>query len=402
MLPSAYGRARPGRADDDGFVLKFQIEHLWKTIKDWVDDADCKIALDAIYQMIPATMHQSHGGPVNYGGFPNMALTIAARPPDFSIVLPAHNEVANIAPMVAALREVMAPLGRFEIIYIDDGSNDDTLATLREAAGADASVRYLSFTRNFGHEAALRAGLSHARGRAVIVMDADLEHPPALIPDLVKEWRRGFKIATARRVGYEINVSWFKRATSRLYYRVLDALGDIQIEPGSANFMLLDRVVVDAINRMEDQDLFLRGAVRWLGYPLASVPFRQSMRQHGDSKYSLRHMIELAVTGIALHSLRPLRFAIWLALGFAAMGGLLVAYSVMSFLFVRHTVAGWTSIMAAIAILGAAQLLVLGIVGEYVGRILRETRKRPSYVVAETEADREGEADVTRLSRPAS
>jgi len=331
-----------------------------------------------------------------------MALTIAARPPDFSIVLPAHNEVANIVPMVTALREVMAPLGRFEIIYIDDGSNDGTLATLREAAGDDASVRYLSFTRNFGHEAALRAGLSHARGRAVIVMDADLEHPPALIPDLVREWRRGFKIVTARRTGYEVNVSWFKRATSRLYYRVLDALGDIQIEPGSANFMLLDRVVVDAINRMEDQDLFLRGAVRWLGYPLASVPFRQSMRQHGDSKYSLRHMIELAVTGIALHSLRPLRFAIWLALGFAAMGVLLVAYSVMSFLFVRHTVAGWTSIMAAIAILGAAQLLVLGIIGEYVGRILRETRKRPSYVVAETEADRETEADITRLSRPAS
>jgi polyisoprenyl-phosphate glycosyltransferase len=330
-----------------------------------------------------------------------MALTIAARPPDFSLVLPAHNEVANIVPMVTALREVMAPLGRVEIIYIDDGSNDGTLATLREAAGDDASVRYLSFTRNFGHEAALRAGLSHARGRAVIVMDADLEHPPALIPDLVKEWRRGFKIVTARRIGYEVNVSWFKRATSRLYYRVLDALGDIQIEPGSANFMLLDRVVVDAINRMEDQDLFLRGAVRWLGYPLASVPFRQSMRQHGDSKYSLRHMIELAVTGIALHSLRPLRFAIWLALGFAAMGVLLVAYSVMSFLFVRHTVAGWTSIMAAIAILGAAQLLVLGIIGEYVGRILRETRKRPSYVVAETEADRETEADVTRLSRPA-
>jgi dolichol-phosphate mannosyltransferase len=331
-----------------------------------------------------------------------MALTIAARPPDFSIVLPAHNEVANIAPMVTALREVMAPLGRFEIIYIDDGSNDGTLEMLREAAGADASVRYLSLTRNFGHEAALRAGLSQARGRAVIVMDADLEHPPALIPDLVKEWRRGFKIVTARRIGYEINVSWFKRATSRLYYRVLDALGDIQIEPGSANFMLLDRVVVDAINRIEDQDLFLRGAVRWLGYPLASVPFRQSMRQHGDSKYSLRRMIELAVTGIALHSVRPLRFAIWLALGFAALGALLLVYSVVSFFFVRHTVAGWTSIMAAIAILGAAQLLVLGIVGEYVGRILRETRKRPSYVVAETEADREGEADVTRLSRPAS
>ncbi len=331
-----------------------------------------------------------------------MALAIATRPPDFSIVLPARNEVANVAPMVAALRQVMAPLGRFEIIYVDDGSDDGTLTMLREAAAADASVRYLSLTRNFGHEAAIRAGLSHARGRAVIVMDADLEHPPAVIPDLVKEWRRGFKIVTAQRTGYEMRVPWFKRATSRLYYRVLDALGDIQIEPGSANFMLLDRVVVDAVNRIEDQDLFLRGVVRWLGYPLASVPFRQSLRQHGDSKYSLRRMIELAVTGIAVHSVRPLRFAIWLALGFAALGGLLVVYSIMSFLFVRHTVAGWTSIMAAIAILGAAQLLVLGIVGEYVGRILRETRKRPSYVVAETEADRESDADVTRLSRPAS
>src|SRR5262249_4374453 len=136
------------------------------------------------------------------------------------------------------------------------------------------------------------------------------------------------------------------------------------------------------------------GIVRWLGYPLASVPFRQCLRQHGDTKYSLRRMIELAVTGIAVHSVRPLRFAIWLALGFAALGGLFVVYSIMSFFFVQHTVAGWTSIMAAIAILGAAQLLVLGIVGEYVGRILRETRKRPSYVVAETEMDGRAQAEA--------
>jgi len=140
--------------------------------------------------------------------------------------------------------------------------------------------------------------------------------------------------------------------------------------------------------------------VRWLGYPLASVPYRQSVRQHGDSKYSIRRMVELAVTGIAVHSVRPLRFAIWLALGFAALGALFVIYSIVSFLFVQHTVAGWTSIMAAIAILGAAQLLVLGIVGEYVGRILRETRKRPSYIVAETEADQRADT-AERLARPA-
>src|SRR5215470_14119755 len=233
---------------------------------------------------------------------------MAIPPPEFTIVVPAYNEAANIAPMVAA---------------------------------ADPSVRYVSFTRNFGHEAALRAGLRYARGGAVIVIDADLEHPPELIPDLVNEWRNGFKIVTARRVGYE-SMPWFKRTTSRLYYRLLDALGDVHIEPGSANFMLLDRVVVDAVNRIEDQDLFLRGVVRWLGYPLASVPYRQSVRQHGDSKYSIRRMVELAVTGIAVHSVRPLRFAIYLALGFAALGVLFVVYSIVSFLFVQHTVAGWT------------------------------------------------------------
>jgi len=325
---------------------------------------------------------------------------LAAPTPEFSIVLPAFNEAPNIAPMLATLREVMAPLGRFEIIYVDDGSSDGTLEALR-AAAADPSVRYVSFTRNFGHEAAMRAGLRYAHGRAVIVIDADLEHPPGLIPDLVRQWRAGFKIVTARRTGYEAGVPWFKRLTSRLYYRVLDALGDVSIEPGSANYMLLDRVVVDAVNRIEDQDLFLRGVVRWLGYPLATVPFRQGLRLHGDTKYSLHHMIELAVTGIALHSVRPLRFAIWLALGFAAVGAGLVVYSIVSFLFVQHTVAGWTSIMAAIAILGAAQLLVLGIVGEYVARILRETRRRPSYVVAETEAELCSEG-VERVVRPLS
>jgi polyisoprenyl-phosphate glycosyltransferase len=324
---------------------------------------------------------------------------MAAEPPVFSIVLPAHNEAPNVEPMLMALREVMTPLGRFEMLYIDDGSNDGTLDALRHAAAADPRVRYVSFTRNFGHEAALRAGLRHAHGRAVIVIDADLEQPPGLIPDLVKQWRAGFKIVTAQRIGYETSTPWFKRVTSRLFYRVLDALGDVHIEPGSANYMLLDRVVVDAINRIEDQELFLRGVVRWLGYPRGSVPFRQSLRQRGSTKYSVRRMVELAVTGIALHSVRPLRFAIWLALAFAAVGAGLVIYSIVSFFFVQRTVAGWTSIMAAIAILGAAQLLVLGIVGEYVGRILRETRKRPSYVVSETEADRRSE-EAERIAWP--
>ncbi len=307
--------------------------------------------------------------------------------PEFSVVLPAHNEAESIAPMCAALHDELAPLGSYEIIFVDDGSTDNTLAEIRAAAARQPAVRYISFTRNFGHQPALRAGLRHARGAAVIVMDADFEHPPQVIRELVDEWRTGFKVVGARRIDDPKAVSLLKRATSNLFYRLLDAIGDVRIEPGSADFMLLDRVAVDAVNALDAQDVFLRGMVRWFGYPSASVPFQRGTRRSGESKYTLTRMIELAVSGIAGHSLRPLRFAIYLALAFAGIGLMFIVYSLISFYFVRHTVAGWTSIMAAIAILGAAQLLVLGIFGEYLGRILSETRRRPTYIIAETEAD---------------
>jgi len=307
-----------------------------------------------------------------------------------------------VLPLVAALKTVLTPLGRAEIIFVDDGSSDGTLAVLRAAAAADPAVRFVSFTRNFGHQAALRAGLRYARGRAIIVMDADFEHPPELIPELVAAWRSGAKIVATRRSDDEAMVSLAKRTSSQVYYWLLDSIGDVRIAPGSADFMLLDRAVVDVVNGLEDQDIFLRGLVRWLGFPLATVSFSRGARRQGRTKYTLRRMVELAITGIAAHSVRPLRFAIWLALGFAALGLLFVVYSVVSFLFVQHTVAGWTSIMAAIALLGAAQLLVLGIIGEYVGRILRETRKRPSYIVAETEDDQRMQGgSIERLVRPA-
>src|SRR5437762_3278104 len=311
---------------------------------------------------------------------------MGAAGPEISIVLPAHNEAGNIAPIAAAIAQAMALLGSYEIVFVDDGSTDGTLAAIRGTA-RDPVVRYLSFTRNFGHQAALRAGLRHANGRAVIVMDADFEHPPELIPQLIAAWREGAKIAATRRED-DAAVSAGKRLSSQLYYRMLDAIGDVRIEPGSADFMLLDRAVVDVVNGLEDQDIFLRGLVRWLGFPLVTIPYTRGQRQSGESSFSLRRMVELALTGIAAHSVRPLRFAIWLALGFALLSLLFIAYAIVSFLFVQHTVAGWSSLVAVIAILGAAQLLVLGIIGEYVGRILRETRKRPSYIVADTAAER--------------
>jgi dolichol-phosphate mannosyltransferase len=316
--------------------------------------------------------------------------TMTDPSPDISVVLPAFNEAGNIAPMAATLESLLRPFGRSEIVFIDDGSSDGTLAAIRAAAAANPQVRYISFTRNFGHQEALRAGLRHARGRAVIVMDADFEHPPELIPELVAAWREGAKVVATRREDGDAALPPLKSVTSRLYYRLLDAIGDVSIEPGSSDYMLLDRSVVDTLNGFADQDVFLRGAVRWFGYPTTTVPFSRGARTYGESKYTLRRMIDLAVTGIAAHSVRPLRLAIWLALAFAAVGLLLLVYSVVSYVLIEQTVTGWTSIMATIALLGAAQLLVLGIIGEYVGRTLREARGRPTYIIGETEADQKG------------
>jgi dolichol-phosphate mannosyltransferase len=304
--------------------------------------------------------------------------------PVLSFVLPAHNEAPNVAAIAARLAEVAAPLGPYEIVFVDDGSTDGTLAAIRALAAGNPAIRYVSFTRNFGHQAALRAGLRHARGAAVVVMDCDLEHPPELVTQLAQEWRAGARIVVTRRNETD-HVTPLKRLSSQLFYRVLDALGDVRIEPGSADFMLLDRAAVNVINALEDQDVFLRGLVRWLGFPLASVSYDQGVRQAGDTKYTFRRMIDFAITGIVAHSITPLRLAIHLALIFALAGVLLLIYSIVSFLWIGHTVAGWPSIMAVIAILGAGQFLVLGIIGEYIGRILRETRRRPVYIVAETE-----------------
>lgn len=321
--------------------------------------------------------------------------------PEISVVLPAFNEAGNIARMAATLEGVLAPLGRYEIVFVDDGSSDGTLAAIRAAAAANPQVRYVSFTRNFGHQEALRAGLRHARGHAVIVMDADFEHPPELILDMVAAWRAGTKVVATRREDGEADLPPLKGVTSRFYYRLLDAIGDVRIEPGSSDFMLLDRSVVDTVNGFADQDVFLRGAVRWFGYPTTTISFSRGARTYGESKYTLRRMVDLAVTGIAAHSVRPLRLAIWLALVFAAVGLLLLVYSVISYLLVPQTVTGWTSIMATIALLSAAQLLVLGIIGEYVGRTLREARGRPTYIIGETEADQKPERDVIGFRRPA-
>jgi polyisoprenyl-phosphate glycosyltransferase len=318
--------------------------------------------------------------------------------PQISVVLPAHNEEGNVAPMAARLNAILSTLGTYEIVFVDDCSTDRTLDAIRTLAAADKHARYVSFVRNFGHQVALRAGLRHARGKAVILMDCDFEHPPELIPELIARWREGAKVVVTQRESPPEAVSFLKRATSQLYYQLFKALSDIPIEPGSADFLLLDRTAVEAVNSFDNHDVFLRGLVRWIGLPLATVTYTQGTRSAGESSYTLRRMLDLAVVGIISHSIRPLRIAIFLALLFAFVAVLMFVYSIISFLWIGHTVAGWTSIMSAIATFGAGQFLVLGIIGEYVGRVLRETRRWPLYLIAETEASPQETSSEARAS----
>ncbi len=202
--------------------------------------------------------------------------------PDFSVVLPAHNEAGNIARMTATLERILKDQGRYEIVFVDDGSGDDTLSAIRHAAARQRRCALSLVHPQFRSSGSVTRGLRHARGRAVIVMDADFEHPPELIPQLIAAWHDGAKVVSTKREDGDASLPPLKSATSKLYYKVLDAIGDVRIEPGSADFMLLDRNVVNTINNFADQDVFLRGTVRWFGYPTRTITFsarRQDLRR---------------------------------------------------------------------------------------------------------------------------
>ena len=236
-----------------------------------------------------------------------------------SIVIPAYNEERNLDVLYANVREVLnAASGDndWELVVVDDGSTDGTWDVLGALSAADVRVRGVRLSRNFGHQSALMAGLAAARGRAVIMMDADLQHPPSLLPQLVRKWREGFQIVHAVRRDPP-NLSWFKRTTSRLYYRLFAFMSGVAIEPGSADFCLLDRQVVDEVLKFEEEGLFLRGLVHWVGYATASVPFECGERHAGTSKYNLSKMLTLGWHGVSSFSLVPLRIGI--AIGLAVV-----------------------------------------------------------------------------------
>ena len=318
-----------------------------------------------------------------------------AEGPKLSIVCPAFEEEEVLPHFHRELCAVLARLdGAFavEILYVDDGSGDHTLDVLRALAALDPRVRYLSFSRNFGHQAALTAGLEHARGDVVITMDSDLQHPPQLIPELLRHWRAGCDVVlTVRAEDPQLGV--VKRLTSRLFYRAMRRLSDTEIRFAAADFRLLSRKAVAALLRLGETHRFLRGMVQWLGYPTAEVPYRPAPRRAGVTKYTLRRMVNFGLDAVLSFSRVPLRLILFTGLAAVAAGLVLgVVFAVLAAAGGLGMGAGWAAVLVALHLLGGCILVGLGVVGEYVGRIYEQVKGRPIYLLKESSDEAEAAA----------
>ncbi len=305
-----------------------------------------------------------------------------------SIVCPAFEEEEVLPHFHAELRAALAPLESeydIEILYVDDGSRDGTLAYLRLLAASDARIRYLSFSRNFGQQAALTAGMEHARGDAVITLDSDLQHPPSLIPSLVEQWRKGHDVVLTYRAD-DPRLSYFKRLSSRAFNAVMRWLSDTPVSSAASDYRLLSRQAVNALARLQEKHRFLRGMVNWLGFRTTTVAFHPASRGAGATKYSVRRLLALAVDAMLSFSKLPLRLPLILGLLLIVLGGGFGAVVLGRTLW-GGDIGALQLVLIALFLIGGTILCALGIVGEYVGRIYEQVKGRPLYLLKETSAE---------------
>jgi glycosyltransferase involved in cell wall biosynthesis len=304
-------------------------------------------------------------------------------PKKISIVIPVCNEKGNIPTMVKALQEVMLSQPyAYNITYIDDGSDDDTLDRIKTFAKQYDNIFFISFSRNFGHQNALKAGFDFSDGDAVITMDGDLQHPPELIPVLIEQWEQGNDIVYTIRNDHQ-EMPLMKRKTSTLFYNILNRLSDIELESGTADFRLMDKRVVEIFRNFKEADLFWRGLVKWLGFKQIGIEYEPAERKEGKSKYTYKKMMQLAIRGITSFSLKPLAIAIYLGFTFSLLALLYVPYVIFSLAF-GHPISGWASMIVTIAFFGGLQLMILGIIGMYLGKLFMQSKERPHYVIKES------------------
>lgn len=301
--------------------------------------------------------------------------------PDLSLVVPMFNEAENLDRLFARLGEVMATIGvTYEIVCVDDGSRDDTVARIADHHRRDQRIKLVELSRNFGKELALTAGLHHTAGRAVVMIDADLQHPPELIGDMLDKWREGYEMVIAVRTSRE-DESPLKRAAARAFYRLFGQVSEVQLPQGAGDFRLLDRKVVDVLNAMPEHTRFMKGLYAWVGFRQTTLPFEVAPRALGESKFNAFRLWRLAIDGITSFTSVPLK--VWTFIGmlvaaFALLYGLLF---IVKTLILGIDVPGYPSLIVAITFFAGVQLISLGVIGEYLGRVFAEVKNRPLYVV---------------------
>ncbi len=311
-----------------------------------------------------------------------------------TVAVPVYNEVEILPELYRRVREVMEGLGEsWELILVDDGSTDGSTELILGLAEQDPRVRPVIFARNFGHQIAITAGLDYSRGRAVVVMDADLQDPPEVIPDLVARWREGYDVVYAVRTERE-GETWFKKFTAALFYRLIYRITDVGIPMDTGDFRLLDRQVVEVLKRMRERHRFPRGMVAWVGFRQVGVPYKRAARLAGETKYPFRKMFRLALDAITGFSYFPLQIATYMGFFCAGVSALAIPVVIALRLAGSQAFHGQATTLIAVLFLGGVQLISLGIVGEYIGRLYDEVKGRPLYVV------REAPADVDRPQSP--
>jgi dolichol-phosphate mannosyltransferase len=307
-----------------------------------------------------------------------------SKPPKYSLIIPIYNEEETISELYRRVSAVMERLDdSVELILINDGSRDNSLVMIRDLQQKDSRVCYLSLARNFGHQIAVTAGLNFVRGQVIIVLDADLQDPPELIPDMIEKWRQGYQVVYAQRTKRH-RESWFKRLTAYTFYRLLKSLADVDIPTDTGDFCLMDRQVVDLLNAMPERNRYIRGLRSWVGFRQTAIAFERDPRFAGEVKYTFRKSFSLALNSLVSFSKVPLRLSTYLGLLSAALA-LLMFFLVLYWRLSQPQsyLTGSAAIIMAIFFLGSVQLVCIGILGEYIGRIYEEVKGRPLYTLAE-------------------
>ena len=301
-----------------------------------------------------------------------------------SVVIPSFNEEGNVFIIAAALHEVMQTVHYdYELIFVDDGSKDGTLDNLQELSKANSKLFYVELSRNFGHQNALMAGLDMATGDCLITMDGDMQHPPELLPQLIAKWEEGYDVVYTRRLE-DKNLPYFKKTTSKYFYKFINYISEIDIEQGTADFRLMDKKVAKVFFNFTENELFIRGLVNWVGFKQFAIDYIPNERFSGNSKYTVKRMMQFAIKGITSFSIRPLYLSIFIGLSTSILGSLFyVIYVISSFVF-GHVISGWGSVIFTIVFFGGLNLIMLGIIGIYVGKLFMQSKNRPNYIVRET------------------